>query len=76
MNILKKIYFWLMETLFDCNYLVNFASKEIHYLDKQHHNCHIFEIKKFHLIKEENIEDYIKKGFNGCRYCLKEYDLG
>jgi len=65
-----------MAVIFDCEYMVNLASKEIHHLSNTHSNCHLMEIKKYRLIKEKYLQEYIEKGFNGCRYCLKEYDLG
>lgn len=59
-------------------YLGNGNTMEIHDLRNFHRNCNIHLISKKNKIriteKEKNFA--IKAGFNGCRWCMKYYDLG
>jgi hypothetical protein len=60
-------------------YLVNHRSKEIHRLSEKHRNCHLDIISpknSEHVTKRTAINLIKKKGYNGCRWCMQEIDLG
>lgn len=60
-------------------YLVNHRSREVHRVSDKHRNCHL------DLIAKQNREYVTKKtakhlvkycGYNGCRWCWDERDMG
>jgi len=56
------------------NYLINEKSKEIHDLNNIHQQCFIDIIKNKTYIKGSQLPEYIKNGYNGCRWCNSKYD--
>jgi len=61
---------------FGYRYLVNLGSMEIHDLKNNHRNCHIPLITKKRFITQKGLKKILLEGFNGCRFCMKEYDKG
>jgi hypothetical protein len=60
-------------------YLANRNTREIHDLTKKQKNCKIEEMNPEHKIPLESIEqvkEYVKAGYNGCAWCLPEYNTG
>lgn len=60
--------------LFNYKYVANKRSKEIHDLSNSHVNCHISMIKNKKYLTYKGMKRYLNKGYNGCRYCLKDFD--
>ena len=69
----KKIKFWLAQKC-GYKYLANNKSKEVHCLDSKHTNCHLLMIKDYVLLFDDELDCALKEGYNGCRFCLKQYD--
>jgi len=57
-------------------YLINKNTKEIHDLNNKKRGCKINEIKDIHKIYTDNINIYVKKGYNGCKWCLPDKNNG
>ncbi len=58
-------------------YVANTSTKEIHRLTNP--KCHATEHlakKNRKYLTEKQFTKYLKDGYNGCRFCLKEYDNG
>jgi len=63
--------------LWGMGYLVNFRPKEIHRLEHKHPNCRTEMIANGAFVTKRKANKLIiENGFNGCRYCWKEKDLG
>lgn len=60
---------------FGFGYVVNHESKEIHRLSRKHKNC-LYNMmgKKSYTTRENAYYLIFAKGFNGCRWCMKEYN--
>lgn len=53
------------------------SSLEIHRLDKKHTNCRLEMITdKIYVTRKKALKMIRNDGFNGCRWCWKEKDLG
>lgn len=70
MKLIEKI-----KKLFGYTYLVNLNTKEIHNLNNVHENCKIDLIANKKMITEKQIQSYFNKGYNGCRWCYKEFNV-
>lgn len=57
-------------------YVVNLRSKEIHDMKNEQTNCHLYLIANKEYISEDEYKEYIKNGYNGCRWCNKQDDKG
>ena len=72
--------FWELWYIFwGYGYLVNYNTKEIHRINNKHHNCKIETMSKKtseHVTRRQAIKLIKKHGFNGCRWCWKNADLG
>ena len=60
----------------DYRYVANKGTKEIHDLQNEHVNCHLTWLSKVDFIKEADLATWQKKGYNGCRFCMKKEDKG
>lgn len=67
-----------LQMLFGNYYLVNKHTKEIHDLRKKSANCRIPLLAKHNkwYVGEKKMRGLLYNGFNGCRWCMKEYDKG
>lgn len=65
---MRKFINWL----FGYKYIVNLTSLEVHKISNLKGNCHehIMVNKKY----VRSADDYLKNGFNGCRWCFREAD--
>jgi len=57
-------------------YMVNLNSKEIHDLKNPHVNCKTDLIVNKKFITKKSLNVYLQNGYNGCKWCLPEYDKG
>lgn len=60
-------------------YVVNLnpKSKEIHRLIEKHENCNLDLMKRKRYVSHKKAMKLItNEGFNGCRWCWQEEDLG
>lgn len=81
---IQKLKYWLRCQWFEvvkawnmsngCDYLINLVSREIHDLNNTHSNCNLASIASRKFITADQLQSYLKYGFNGCRWCLKEHD--
>jgi hypothetical protein len=55
-------------------YVVNYYSKEIHRKDSKDTRCRINNMTNCADIDVYQMRRLLKKGYNGCRYCLPEHD--
>lgn len=51
---------------------VNFNSNEIHDLRHKHKNCNHKRMTNFKDVSEHTAMAMLNKGFDGCRYCMKD----
>jgi len=65
-----------LRKLFGFTYIVNENTKEIHDTKNKHHNCHLEVIYQKHFITKQTAYKLIESGYNGCRWCMKEFDKG
>lgn len=56
------------------DFIVNYYSKEIHKVDSTDTRCHILNMTNCERINKFQMRRLLKKGYNGCRYCLPEFD--
>lgn len=70
MNLLEKI-----NNLFGYTYVVNFNTLEIHNLKNKHKNCKIDFMTNKKLITKKQLMSYLDNGFNGCKWCFKEFNV-
>jgi hypothetical protein len=54
--------------------MVNLNSKEIHDLKNPHVNCKTDLIVNKKFITKKSLNVYLQNGYNGCKWCLPEYD--
>ena len=66
---------WMM--FWGLTYLVNLNTKEIHRLSNKKERCwlHLMCHKRY-VTRRKALRLILKKGYNGCRYCFKEFDKG
>lgn len=65
----------LFNTLFaKSKYVVNYHSKEIHKKDSKDTRCRINNMTNCAEINKYQMRILLKKGYNGCCYCNKEFD--
>jgi hypothetical protein len=57
-------------------YIVNLNSKEIHKSLNPHKNCKTDLISNRIDITKSEYNDYIKNGFNGCKWCNEKDNTG
>jgi hypothetical protein len=55
-------------------YMVNLSSKEIHDLKNTHVNCNLELIVHKKFITKRMLKEYLQNGYNGCRWCMPEYN--
>lgn len=53
---------------------VNYNSKEIHDLRHKHKNCGYKYMTNFKDVSEHTAMQMLNKGFDGCRYCMNEFN--
>lgn len=53
---------------------VNYNSKEIHDLLRKHKNCGHKYMTNFKDVSEHTAMQMLNKGFDGCRYCMKDFN--
>ena len=53
---------------------VNFNSNEIHDLRRKHKNCGHKFMTNFKDVSEATAMSMFQRGFDGCRYCMKEFN--
>lgn len=71
---MKTIWF-IMNILFGRRFLANVRSKEIHDMVESHRNCFLFDIVDYKLVSRRKAMKMMKnEGYNGCRWCMMEYD--
>ena len=71
---------WIMNFL-GYGYVINLRSKEIHRLKTKHSNCRLNQMKRKKYVTKDRAMwlmnfPQLGKGWNGCRYCFSERDLG
>jgi len=71
---------WIMKSL-GYGYIANPKSKEIHRLETKHKNCRVEMMRRKRYITKKKAYELINmnpssNGWNGCRYCFPEKDLG
>jgi hypothetical protein len=54
------------------SFIANSKTKEVHVFDCEW----ALKISKHHQVPYNSLEQAIKEGYNGCYYCLPEYDTG
>jgi hypothetical protein len=65
----------LFKTVFaKSKYVVNYHSKEIHRKDSKDTRCRINNMTNCAEINDYEMRRLLKKGYNGCCYCNKEFD--
>lgn len=74
-NNMKKLWNKIMK-LFGFKYLVNLKTNEIHDLSVPHVNCKTDMIRYKKYINEKELTKLLNDGYNGCRFCMKNYDRG
>ena len=59
-------------------YVANNRTLEIHRLNYKHTNFDILGIVDYTFIRNyyKGVERFVKRGYNGCRYCMPEIDNG
>lgn len=55
-------------------FIVNYYTKEIHKVDSTDSRCRIHNMTNCERINKYQMRRLLKKGYNGCRYCLPEFD--
>lgn len=55
-------------------YIVNLHTWEIHDLKNPHVNCKIDMMSDKKMITKKQLHLYLEDGYNGCRWCLKQYN--
>jgi hypothetical protein len=70
MNLIDKI-----KKMFGYTYVVNLNTWEIHNLKNKHENCKIYLMTNKKLITKKQLKSYLDDGYNGCRWCLKEFNV-
>ena len=55
-------------------YVVNYYSKEIHSATSKDKRCKIHNMTNCEHIGRHKMNRLLKNGYNGCRYCLPEFD--
>lgn len=58
------------------NYLVNLTSNEIHDLTHNHKNCRLKMITHYRLVNRKTSLELMSGKYNGCKYCMKQFDRG
>ena len=56
------------------HYIVNYYTKEIHSASSKDKRCKIHNMTNCALIGRYKMNRLLKNGYNGCRYCLPEFD--
>jgi hypothetical protein len=65
----------LLKTVFaPPKYVVNYHSKEIHKKDSKDTRCRINNMTNCADINDYQMRRLLKKGYNGCCYCNKDFD--
>jgi hypothetical protein len=59
---------------FGFGYFVNFGTKEIHRLGTKHANCRTEMVTHGGYIPENTALLLLEKEYDGCRYCLNEFN--
>lgn len=70
----KNSFIIKFKKLFGYRYLINLCTREIHDLKNTHKNCRLNMLVHKKFIKEKELEYYLKKKYNGCRFCFKSKD--
>lgn len=65
-----------LRNLFGFTYIVNKRTKEIHDTKNEHSNCHLNLISRKRFVTKRKAYKLMKSGYNGCRWCMKEFDKG
>lgn len=73
MKLLKKIIAFFTKRT-KKTHRVNFYSNEIHDLRRKHKNCGHKSMTNFKDVSEHTAMAMLTKGFDGCRYCMKEFN--
>ena len=63
-----------LKEFFGWHYIVNKGTKEVHDTKHVTARCRIGMITKGRYVR--NFESWKRKGYNGCRYCMKMQDEG
>ena len=66
---------WFLELL-GFKYIVNHHTKEIHRAESTDSRCRFFLMTKAERINKKKLQKLLTQGYNGCRWCMREYDLG
>jgi hypothetical protein len=56
------------------HYIVNYYTKEIHSASSKDKRCKIHNMTNCQRIGRLKVNKLLKNGYNGCRYCLPEFD--
>lgn len=65
-----------LRNLFGFTYIANSHTKEIHDSKNESRNCNLALISKKHFVTKRKSYKLMKNGYNGCRWCMKEFDRG
>ena len=57
-------------------YYANHRTKEIHRANSTDSRCRFDLMTKVERITKRKLKKLLATGYNGCRWCMKEYDLG
>lgn len=71
MTLLEKI-----KKILGYRYIVNLNTWEIHDLKNTHENCKLNLMTNKKMITKKQLNAYLEDGFDGCKWCLKEYNKG
>ena len=70
---IKRNYFL---EFFGYRYYANHNTKEIHRIDSSDVRCRFSLMTHKERITKRKLKKLLANGYNGCRWCMKEYDLG
>jgi len=56
-------------------YIANHWTKEIHRANSTDSRCHFDLMKQAQRITKRKLKKLLNRGYNGCRWCLREYDI-
>jgi len=61
---------------FNKNFVANYNSMEVHDLSREHKNCWIKKMSNKRYINKAESRKLLNGDFNGCRWCMPEYNNG
>ncbi|MDR2233898.1 MAG: hypothetical protein LBE56_12375 [Tannerella sp.] len=74
-KIFKTLKLWIL-MLLGYRFIGNRGTMEIHRIDSRLPNCRLPMIVNREYIHVLSLRKYLRKGWNGCRFCMKRFDTG